>query len=482
MSKQRVEPLGEVTTHLNIKAARDSAKEVNAPYGNIFTTTPGYLSSKSGSFAKKIYDDSLRWTEKLFDSEDLEALETYVEKNSPGNKKQVVLDFNHRQLGYTDEWLRGKIQDAMSSGEDAGADFLNLWAEGSGASPIDKVLLKIIRDSRVADGVTQISTYGYITRWYAPQNDIDNNFANREIIASLDTSDAAGNDDIGLVFRDAQTGEVLGGGVYNETNLITFSEWIADILLTYPTVTLIVERKSSGVAILDNLIKILVAHGVDPFRRLFNWVVNDYKTQTSGIYYKEVINVPMNRRNPVVYTKYRDKFGFATSGSGRTSRNVLYGEILNMSIKYTGETVRDPVLIDQISGLKMRNGRLDHSIDSKDDMVVAWLLGYWFLSDKTENKEFYGLTTRNILNTVSKAKISEQGGEEEIARVEHQNRLKARIDGLLGELQQTRDPVRLNLLVKKIHFLYKGIDPKYISSFNIETVLENIELSKKIKR
>jgi hypothetical protein len=460
-------------------AARDSAAEQGAPYGNIFTTTPGYLSSKSGRFAYSIYSASLRWSELLFDSFDENDLKETIKKNSPGGKLQVVLDYNHRQLGFTDEWLRGKIEDAMSDGEDAGADFLNLWAEGSETSPIKKELLKIIKDSLVQEPYLEVSKYGYITRWYIPEAEVLNKCKTRYLVMSLDTSDAVGKDDIGMCIRDANTGEVVATGVYNETNLITFSEWIADWLIDYPNMLLIIERRSSGVAIIDNLIKLLLVNDIDPFKRIFNWVVNDADTNIK--YRQEVIDVNLSRRSSIVYEKYRDKFGYATSGgTGRSSRNMLYGDVFNSSIKYTGSTVRDKTLIDQISSLTIRNDRIDHKSGMHDDLVIAWLLGYYVLSKGTNNK-FYGLESHRTLSTVTTAIIDEQGGQEAVRHKLYHQKLKEHIDNLLESIRKETSQIKIFMLTNKIKHLYKELDTTVVQPLNIDSIIDNIMIEKRKK-
>lgn len=59
-----------------------------------------------------------------------------------------------------------------------------------------------------------------------------------------------------MIIRDASTGEVVAAGNYNETNLIVFSEWLVEWLTTFDNLTLVPERKSSAVAIIDNLLKL----------------------------------------------------------------------------------------------------------------------------------------------------------------------------------------------------------------------------------
>lgn len=127
----------------------------------------------------------------------------------------------------------------------------------------------------------------------------------------------------------------------------------------------------------------------------------------------------LHRRNMQFYDKYKKYFGFATSGSGKTSRSMLYGRIFNNALYYTANNVRDAVLITQLAGLRKRNGRIDHGVDGHDDSVIAWLLSYWFLSD-AKNKTWYGLDNKNILSIIHLADINNAGGKDVVARKEKQ--------------------------------------------------------------
>jgi len=444
-------------------------------YGNLFTTTPGYLASPSGTYAYSIYNESFRWSELLFDStNEAELIET-IKLNSPNGLLQVLLDYNHRQLGYTDDWLRGKIADAKAVGKSAEADFLNIWPEGAGSSLIPKEKMKLIIASRVTDPNNMLSTYGYIIKWYIPMDTIKDHL----IVAGLDTSEAIGKDGIGLVLRNISTGAVVGSGDFNETNTVTFAKWLAEFLIEHPNVTMVIERKNTGVSIIDAMIEMLLHHNVDPFKRLFNWVVNDSRVKQA--FYNEVVNTPPSRRDPEVYIKYRKYFGYTTTGSGRSSRDMLYGEIFSTSIAYTSDTVKDPKLINQLSGLVIRNNRIDHSVGNNDDLVIAWLLCYWMLA-KAENLDFYGIPAHKVLTTVAVSVVEEQGGTAAIEIREYQLELKAEIDELVDKIKSERSPVRSRILTSRLKYLYKDIDTNIIQSFNIDSLIESIELEKSKNR
>lgn len=457
-------------------AARDQAEAAGAYYGNIFTTTAGYLSNPDGMYARKIYNECLKWTEKLYDCKDLEDLKKTIIRNNPSGKLQVILEFNHRQLGYTDEWLKRKIEEAFAEGENAAADYLNIWGEGSESSPIDKHLLVAIKNSLIGEPYIEISKQGYITKWFMRESSVKNNLDQRKVVLCLDTSDAVGKDDIAMVARDVSSAEVLATGTFNETNLITFSLFIVDILERFPNITLIIERRSSGVAIIDNLLNILPSKGIDPFRRMFNWVTNE--ADVNPKYMTEIFNIPMSRRESSVYDKYRSQFGYATSGSGRSSRDNLYGEAFLASVKYTGNTVRDNVLIGQLAGLIRKNGRIDHGVGQHDDMVIAWLLGYWFLS-KTKNKQLYGIPNNMVLTFVHESIIESEGGREVVMERNRQQAMKKEIDGWVEELRGTKNPFRVIQLTNLIKMKFKEIDTKLLPNYTIDSVLDNLNLEKK---
>ncbi len=411
-------------------AARDNAKRAGAPYGNIFTTTAGYLNTPEGAYAKaEIYDKSLRWTEKLYDCEDEDNLRETISKNTPDGEVQVLLEFNHRQLGKTDEWLAEKISNAKSKGENAEADFLNKWANGGSSAAISKEDMAKLVASRVNDPFTEVSNYGYITRWYIPRHEVlSGEIKKRKLVMGLDPSEAMGNDDLSMVIRDVVTGETVAAGNYNETNTMLFSKWLLEWIIEYPNMTVAIEKRSSGAAMVDHLLLMLPIKGIDPFKRLFNWVVDE--AHVNPEYYK-ILNTPLDKRPSNIYDKYKKQFGFTTSASGRASRDKLYGGAFTASIAYTSDTARDGTLITQLTTLVKRNNRIDHAEGGHDDSVIAWLLAYWFLAN-AKNKHYYNIDSNRVLLTVTAAIVKEQGGVEEIYRRQKIVETKKQISDILA--------------------------------------------------
>ena len=451
-------------------AARDAAKANGQPYGTMFTTTAGYLSSESGRYAYKIYNECLPWSETLYDAPNEEELHAAIRKNSVSGRLYVLCEFNHRQLGYTDQWLREKMEEAYSKGENAEAEFLNIWPAGNEASPISKEHLNLINSSLISDPISIVYTYGYIIRWYVPQTELDNKLATRKLVAGLDTSDAVGNDDIALCIRDVRTGEVVGCGLYNETNLIQFANWITDFLVEYPNITLVPERKSSGVVIIDNLLLILPYKGINPFRRIFNWVVNDMDTNKQ---YNEDLRYYNSKKSEEIINKYRKLFGYATSSSGRSSRDNLYGLTFNATIRYTSRLMRDKMLIRQLNGLIRKNDRIDHKEGETDDLVVSTLLAHWLLI-QGKNLSYYNIPTNLVLQSITDSIIEEQGGPEAVKHKAKQQQIIKRLESMFDELKSITNSVQKELMVNKIRYVARDLDESSRATFNIETLIENI--------
>jgi len=454
--------------------ARDVAAASGNPYGTILTTNAGKKDDRSGKFIYGLLQKAMVWTEKLFDCENHEELEKVIRANSTDDGLMVNASFNHRQLGYTDEWLKKKIEEAIASGEDADRDFLNKWTSGKSASPLTKEDIERIVNSRITDPYTEISRInGFATRWYINQKLINNADKSGGLIAAIDTSDAVGNDDISLVIRNVSDGSVVAAGNFNETNLITFSEWLMDWLLRYEKLVLIIERRSSGLMMMDSLATMMISKGMNPFRRMFNWIVQDADADPK---LSNTVLKSHSSQLSELYAKHRKRFGFATSASGRASRDHLYGAILTQAVKYTGKFVRDSVLIDQLTGLVVKNGRIDHEDGEHDDMVIAWLLSYWLLTQGKHLKE-YNLDTLQIMRN---RPVEESEDPKKMYENVQAVKLRKEAGEIIKKLQNEKNPYLVKILERKLTLVMNELQSTgAIEEFSIEELLERIRASSK---
>lgn len=378
-------------------AAREEAETNAQPYGNIFTTTAGKKDDRDGRYMYEMITGGAPWTERFLDCESKAQLHEWVIKNCPpkrdGGISKVLINctFNHRQLGFSDEWLYKAIQNAGGTQDQIDRDFFNVWTSGTQRSPLSIRLNEAIKKSEEEAKHVEFTKDGYMLRWYIPEERIEAEMARGYFVMGIDPSEAVGRDDIALVIVDLRDMSVVAAGNYNETNIISFSNYITDLLVKYSRVTLVIERKSTGSSILAWLMLTLPPKGIDPFRRIYNSVVENKYDDTESF---RTIMADMSRRSPQWYDKYIRKFGFNTTAE---SRGVLFVNVLPEAAKRAGHLVRDRILSDQIRNLVVKRGRIDHSSDNHDDMVIGWLLCHWFASNARFH-DFYGIDPRAVMS------------------------------------------------------------------------------------
>ena len=432
-------------------AMRNKARANNEPYGTTLTTTAGKKDDPDGRYFYQQICAAAEWTEKFFDAKDATELEVMIRAVSRGLKEKmrvgdevirgefaVNITMNHRQLGYDDAWLLTALEETKSVGDAADRDFFNRWTSGSLSSPLSIQQMEIIRGSQkeplyVED--CKIGSFRVPCRWYIPKDSIEMYMAKNSSILSADTSDGAGGDDISLSLTDVKTGMLIASFNVNQVNLLAFSEWVCERwIIQCPNVTLIPERRSSAIALIDHLLLILPDRGIDPFKRIFNRIVNDPDENKTAF---EEIKLPLSRRPHDIYVRYKKAFGWATSGGGMTSRSDLYSTTLISAARNCGHMVNDKTTIDQILSLETRNGRVDHAPGEHDDAVIGWLLGHWMLT-KAKNLLHYGIQVTDILSRNRGG--SENGGvitKEQREQIFYRDKIKE----LLGKLEQEQNEI-----------------------------------------
>lgn len=429
-------------------AARDIARANDEPYGTILTLNAGDPEDPSGAYAFETVQQAAPWSEGFFDCQDLTDLEATVMRNSASNDLMVNCSWNHRQLGKDDAWLRRVAKETRSVGVELLRGLLGIWTSGGGSCPIPPEDQKKITDS-IQNYYTGITPkFGLIVRWHVPLKDLPRIYRERSLVMTIDPSEAIGRDDISVTIADVLTGATVAAGNYPRINLWNFSEWLAEWFVEFPKLVGVIERKSSGISIIDNLCILLPAKGIDPFERLFNWIVQE-KHRYPDRY--KLLRTPLAQRNQGFYDQRKEYFGFATAGTGPQSRQTLYGEVLFEACKRIGILVKDPIIAQQLLSLVNRNGRVDHPPNGKDDSAIGWCLWYWFIT-RGRNLDHYGIRPMDILAELT----DEESEEAPLTYLERgeQEALQEEIDATVERLGAARDSFmiqRLELELRQMH-------------------------------
>lgn len=457
-------------------AAREIAKKNGLPYGNYFTTTAGKKDTRSGAYMYKMIHGGMFFSEILFDTKNEAHLKEVVRKASPGIKAMVNITLSHRQLGYSDEWLYEAMAETNSTGDDANRDYFNIWTSGGLSSPIPIDVLERIRGSEREPLYTELCRENYVIRWYVPFTDIPFYMQNRKIVMGMDTSSAVGKDSITLVMLDDQTLDVVACVNVNETNIALFIQWLADLMIKYKNITLIPENKGGAQVMIDLLVILLQAAGIDPYRRIYNQIVDNYVEHSEE--YK-ALQYESSKRNAHFYEKNKKYFGYTTSAGGYHGRDNLYINTLLRAGNLGCDKCYDKPLIDELTGLVTKNGRIDHSDGNHDDLVVAWLLATWFLTT-SKNLQFYGHV--NVLSKAKEYRSTQTAQQKEdvidLYKQKQQEQIRAEIESLLEQIRNSPDDIITRILELRIKTLDSRLTTSYSEQMTIDTVINEVASSR----
>ena len=417
-------------------AAVESAAKHNQPYGNILTTTAGMLNTEEGQFTHNLICNSLTFTEQLYDLVDNEALKNIVKMNS--RQGMVYSEFSYLQLGKTHEWFEEKTARTAGDEEVIARDYLNKWTFGTSKSPVDKKLL-----DRLYQGKGDPSYVQYIDefmiKWYIPETTVKTPslFAQIPIAIGMDASENVGRDFTSFVFVDARNLSVIATCSCNTTNIIKIAMF-ACRWLKYDNVIFVPERNNVGCAIIDYCLLQLDKLGINPFFRIYNDVIQEYKMTSRTITRAEL-------SRPGFYNDHRNAFGFRTTG---TSRPFLYKTVFGRVMETSCQHVKDISLINQIAGLTIKNGRIDHGSGGNDDSVIAYILtGYLlFFGNNIEMYDF----CKGIVDTLLRdLVVSEDGTTRDTMTIANIDQLKHNINQLERSAKyESNATTRIELLHK----------------------------------
>lgn len=456
------------------RAAREIAEERGTFYGNLITTTAGDLLTDSGRFSYGLINDGMPWDEKLLDCKNIQEVKDMVKKGSKGDDESLMINgtFSALQVGKTMEWLKSAISDAKGTPEDARRDYLNEWTADTSDSPLSKQVHEALRKSISEKMHTDANKYNYLMFWYIPQHEIMSFLDNTYTILTLDTANLIGRDANGLTLMDLRNMEVMATSEVKEGSLTDYGHWIADMLIAFPKITLIIEHKSSAPGLIDTITARLISAGIDPFTRIFNRVMNEPE-KYQRLY--DEVSRGVGVKDPHFSIRHKDMFGFNTTGK---TRDLLYGQILFRAAKTSSHLVKDETLVNQLRQLIKKNGRIDHPVDGHDDLVISWLFGHWFATE-ARNLDHYGIPPGYVQSLVREN--GSVDSEEEIDKMRRHKELIGKIDFLKQQLQNEKNSIIRSTLELKIRSLVDKIPDESARGRIMDDIIKEVEAHQKAR-
>ena len=465
-------------------AARMNALAQGKETASIFTTTAGKKDTPHGRWAYEVWNESAQFDEKYYDSFNAEEFEKRVRADSNPSDPlaktfglfQVQGTFSHRQLGYTDEWLIENMSRNKVTGEDALRDYYNVWTSGTESSPFTVEQAQMIKNSETDPLFRDIGKFGIVINWYVNQHELSDLFNHCPVIVGLDSSSAIGKDACSLTFVNALDLNIIGTASINKVNLFQYAQWLCDLIIRFPKLLLVPENRSSAQGIIDFLIETLPAHGINPFKQIFNTIVHE-KDENQRTF----LNMDAHPNPASVANMYRNTFGYSTSGKGRYSRDNLYGETFYRAIDIIADKVKDKKLIRELLGLVIIDGRIDHGSDKEDhdDQVISWLLACWFIFNG-RNVGYYNINRGRFLSNVVSA--GEEIDPEKMMKMREQEALKDKISLMYEELSNTEDHFEFAKLEKSIRLLESRLTPEARSqlAMSVSGMIDDLKETRRI--
>lgn len=433
-------------------AARRDAREAGEPHGILYTTTTGDIEDREVKFVHDFIMAGTIWDERIYlEAIDREDLRQLVLRNGGSKSPLINGTFNHRQLGFTDEWIYNEIAEAKLSVYQANMEYFCRWQAGKQSNLIPGDLQDVLNSNIVESDYIEVTRDKTAIFWQVSETEVNNLVVkDSKILLGLDTSEAVNRDAIAGIMVDAEFGHTLARFTVNNDNLHDFSTtFLLDLMLRYPNVVLIPEMKNSARGIIDGLAVGLIANDIDPFKRIYNRVVqNGSDSEVARARFEE-----LKRRSFVdvnMFNNRRDEFGFVTSAS---SRGVLYGSVLFRGLKALAPYIKDSRVISELCSLTEKKGRVDHDGKNHDDHVIAWLLTQW-LRYEGRNLDFYGIG--HINTTITWNKSEEPTLEDATAEIRDKS-IRSMIDKLRKQLEDMEDPSTANVLEMQIRTLYSQL-------------------------
>ena len=424
--------------------SRINAKKNGRPHSNLITTTAGDPTSEPCAEAIKILSGAMPFSEFLYDIENAEKLHEIVEAASP--QKMLNGTFSHLQLGLDNKWLRDIISRNRLSRDQVMRDYLNKRVSIQEKPIIDKDILATINSSQMEPTWIDMRSSKFVLYWYLPKEEVlSTSFRDRPIVVGCDSSEMIGRDCTTLVGLDPTDLSVVFTFKCNEGNINVIGTMIANLLLEYPNFVFIPENKSSGTSFIDSISLILRNNGHNPFKRMFNWIVNNKHE-------KEFSHYDI-RDMSLLDTVAKKYFGIKTD---KSKRDELYSSVLIDGTTLGCKGVRDQNLILELNSLVERNGRVDHGVNGHDDATIAYLMAVYFILNG-KHLDVYGIKPGTIMS-----KSSRTGADDELEIARRQQKIMDKIEDLTAGLRYQTDPGLRKLLSNDIDVLKSMLDDRKV--------------------
>jgi len=436
-------------------AAKGQCIASGCPAAILITSTAGDIDDPRGRYAFQMVCDAIRFHEKIYDLKNVDEVNNLLRTNS--DNRLFYLEYSHLQLGKTQEWFEEKT--AGKDPKKIAKDYLNQWLHGSGSNLFPKELIERAVHS-VKEPVTSTFYESLMIRWYQDPKQImaDPSLVNKPYLMASDTSDNVGRDYTTFIMIDPFDLSVVCTFRCNSTNMAFVTKCIKKFLSDFPRSIFIPERNKNGAMMLDFLIVMLAAdRNFNPFTRIFNTYCQEHDAST-----------PDFRTLDLASGTVRKHFGFTT---GANTRDTLYSNVLTTALQLNADRLYDIDLVNEFKGLTKRNGRIDHTVEGHDDLLISYLMCCWFVLFG-RNHHMYGIRPDEFM-----CNITDTGEATDIETKHRMAKMRARGKELLKMIAHAQNAIVRNAYQRELSQIKAYLDEDITDDENKVQGIEQVQAS-----
>ena len=360
------------------KRAADNSRANGAPYGILFTTTPGFLTSQEGVFAFQMKEDAVPFSETWYDKSYQEIMEI-MESNTKSTF--VYIKFTYQQLGCSEQWFKEICRTMNNKWEDIRREVLLEWSNSTDNSPFTLEELETMsRLTREPTSVIDVLNGKFQVNLYDTIEYNRNGLPVDPPIMGVDVSGGYRRDSSAISIIDSKTTKVIADFKCNYISQIELAKIIVELTRKYMRNAVINVERNGGFG--ASVIALLKKAGI-----------------TNNLYYEfkdKIIEERFEGPGAIKRIKQLIKvFGLdSTKGVRELLMEILKERMDNHKDKFVSKR-----LYDEFLGLEVkRNGKIEHSTNTHDDLTFSYLMALYVWYEGKNLKEAFGIN-KTVLKT-----------------------------------------------------------------------------------
>lgn len=361
------------TIYGNMAPAMSKAVEISkangSPYGILYTTTPGFLTTDEGKYAYEIINNATKFNEGWYDLTYYQLMDLIT-----SNKLSVFvyIEFTYQELGYSEEWFYEHCKEQNWDWVTIRREYLLEWSDESENNPFTKDELDTVKKfckkpkkSFLIFGKYQLDIFEEIPL-------MSNLVPKYPPIVGVDPSGGVSKDSSCITFVDSRTTRVFAQLRSNTISLVELARVLEYIVMNMmPNAIINIERNGGyGLSVIGKL------KGSKLKRNLY-YEIKD-KTIEESV------------EDGVIVTKKRKTKVYGLQSTKEVREQLI--ELLRERMTYHKDKFISPTIYKELTGLEVKkNGKVEHSDLTHDDQIFSYLMAMYVWYEGKNLRENFGI-------------------------------------------------------------------------------------------